>query len=159
MTKLLNIFLLLILAGTVQERVGFKVQASGGGSTRTDAHETTLQVRFDFSQQDKLVDHVLGAGRDRMRSFDHHQDVTAFLKEHWNELDKILLGDQGPVEVPLDRPLELLTIRVPLNLHAEFEKRVGEGSVSFYNPVYQVVHGTPAAFKWLDKRNAEKTGE
>jgi hypothetical protein len=85
------------------------------------------------------------------------EKVARFVEDHWGELNIDILATEGPVEIDRDKPVRLMTIRIPDDLLDEFVELIGPDSHYakrpewMERPILQVVFGSEQAF--LEREN------
>jgi len=144
----------------LEEYHEFAGTTRGPNVFQTYGIESIVRCRFDFRDDGVLRAHYLrrrGSGLELLSN----RKFKEFLWDHWSELEITRLGEAGPVEIAIDRPLELLTIRVPQKLVGELYQLMGKYEAITYStePVFQIIHGTPEAFIWLEEQKEKAKGD
>ena len=157
MTRFINIILMLItLAG-----VGMLLrQRSAHSTVRSEFDRLSKQYGvLDVANPDNYYVNFVETGDQFGSSTSSISDekVARFVEDHWGELDIDILATEGPVEIDRDKPVRLMTIRIPDDLLDEFVELMGPDSHYakrpewMERPILQVVFGTEQAF--LEREN------
>jgi len=130
------------------------------GRSSTVAGEFLHRCRFNFDQS-RITVHVMGrrgGGRQQVANGEFAQ----FLKDHWEELEFDLLGQNGTVEVSTDEVLNFITIRIPQSLLADL-KQSGlhrahvKNLLSRSGVLFEMRYGTQKAFDILKESEKQQT--
>jgi hypothetical protein len=131
---------------SLEDRVMTPTGATMGQTLGGEAGVKLVACRFRFDSGPKMKFFFRDRSGSTTSSFS--KNVTGFLKDHWDALEFHVLAQDEVEQIKTDEIVELLQIRVPDSLQAEFDHRIGPNSAVAKRDyvVMKISTGTTAAF-------------